>query len=69
MVKNLPANAADKRGVFDSGLKKIPWSRKLHAIQSSILAWKTEQHICVRKGTCGKQEKEEEQGETAKNVI
>ena len=40
MVKNLPANAADKRGGFDSGLKKIPCSRKLHAIQCSILAWK-----------------------------
>ena len=25
--------------------------------------------ICVRKGTCGKQEKEERQGEKAKNII
>ena len=40
VVKNLPANAANKRGRFDPGLQKILWSRKLHAIHSSTQAWK-----------------------------
>ena len=48
MVKNLPANAGDKRHRFDPWDGKIPWRRddpleKGMAPHSSILTWKIPQ--------------------------
>ena len=39
MVKNLLANAGDKKSGFDPWVGKIPWRRYM-ATYSSILAWR-----------------------------
>ena len=38
VVKNLPANAGDKRDRFELWVNKIPWRKKM-ATHSGILVW------------------------------